>query len=305
MRKAKKVSGVIIPMITPFTVEHKIDHKAVKKIIYSFINANVYPFILGTTGEASSVSEDERYEYVKTVCGEFCGKTTIYAGISGNSFFDSTEAAKKYFDLGIDYAVAHLPSYYKLTTDQMLSYFEKLAENIPGPLIVYNILATTHMSIPLEVIDRLSMHENIVALKDSERDVVRLEQAISKYKNRDDFAHILGWAAQSFLALSLGSDGLVPSTGNFVPKQFFELYDAVVNDRFNDGKELQYITDSIAEIYQKDRMLGESLAALKIMMNEHGLCETAVLPPLTKLSSKEEIDIRQKVKDLDNTVLKG
>ncbi|MFC2133980.1 dihydrodipicolinate synthase family protein [Bacteroidota bacterium] len=304
MRKVKKVSGVIVPMITPFTKNYKVDNEAVIKIINSFVEAKVYPFVLGTTGEASSVSDNERYDYVKTICREFAGKTTIYAGISGNSYNDSVESAKKYFDLGIDYVVAHLPSYYKLTPDQMLLYFEKLADNIPGSLIVYNILATTHMSIPLEVVDKLSQHENIVALKDSERDVERLEQAIGKYKDRDDFAHILGWAAQSFFALSLGSDGLVPSTGNFVPELFYQLYDAVINERSDEGKELQLTTDSIAIIYQKDRILGDSLAALKIMMNEHGLCGKTVLPPLTQLSKEDEETIRDKVKELDKTILR-
>lgn len=304
MRKTKKVSGVIIPMVTPFTENYKIDHDAAKRIIYSFIDAKVYPFILGTTGEASSVDDADKHEYVKLVCKTFKGKTTIYAGISSNSFSNSVEAAKKYFDLGLDYVVAHLPSYYKLTPDQMLNYFEKLAESIPGPLIVYNILATTHMSIPLEIVDKLSQHENIVALKDSERDAERLEKAIEKYKDREDFSHILGWAAQSCFALSLGSDGLVPSTGNFVPRLFFDLYDAVLHERFDEGKKLQMITDSIAKIYQKDRMLGESLAALKVMMNEHNLCSKTVLPPLTQLNTDDEENIRVKVNEIDQSVFK-
>ena len=304
-RLNKKYSGVIVPMITPFTVEGKIDKKAVEKIINSFIDSNVYPFILGTTGESASICEEERSNFVKTVCTEFSGKTTIYAGISSNSFNESVESAKKYFYMGIDVAVANLPSYYQLSPDQMLFYFENLASSIPGPLIIYNILATTHMSIPLEVVDKLSLHDNIVGLKDSERDLERLVKAIGKYHDREDFVYLLGWAAQSAHALALGCDGLVPSTGNFVPGLFQKLYEKIINEELDEGKELQLVTDRIASIYQKDRILGSSLAALKVMMNEHELCETTVLPPLTQLSNDEEQVIREKVRTLDKTVLKG
>ena len=95
----------------------------------------------------------------------------------------------------------------------MYNYYKNLADNIKGPLMLYNIKATTHMSIPVEIIRRLSMHPNIVGLKDSERDLERMEACISISKGREDFAYFCGWAAQSAHSLELGADGIVPSTG--------------------------------------------------------------------------------------------
>ena len=158
--------------------------------------------------------------------------------------------------------------------------------------MLYNILATTHMSIPVPVIKRLADHPNIVGLKDSERDLERMAQCIEIAKDRDDFAYFCGWAAQSAHSLELGGNGIVPSTGNYVPDMFRQLFDAAVAGDMNTANRLQDETNEIAKIYQKDRTLGQSLTALKVMMQTKGLCEPWMLMPLTRLSENEEKAIR-------------
>ena len=156
------------------------------------------------------------------------------------------------------------------------------------PLMLYNILATTHMSIPVDVIKRLADHPNIVGLKDSERDLERMAQCIEITKTHPDFAYFCGWAAQSAHSLELGGNGIVPSTGNFVPEMFQQLFDAAVAGDMETANRLQEETNEIAKIYQKDRTLGQSLTALKVMMQTKGLCEPWMLMPLTRLSVFEE-----------------
>lgn len=170
----------------------------------------------------------------------------------------------------------------------MENYYRTLASSIKGPLMLYNILATTHMSIPVEVIRRLADHPNIVGLKDSERDLERMAQCIEIAKGREDFCYFCGWATQSAHSLELGGDGIVPSTGNFVPEMFQQLYEAAVKGDMATANRLQDETNEIAKIYQKDRTLGQSLTALKVMMQTKGLCEPWMLMPLTRLSAEEE-----------------
>jgi len=296
MKKEKKVAGVIVPMISPFNDDNKIDENGIEKIVNSFMDAGVFPFILGTTGEASSISLSQKIEFVKTALNITRNKSKLYAGISSNCFEESVETANEFLSLGVYTVVATLPSYYSLTKDQMLDYFEKLAEAVNGPLVIYNILATTHMSIPLDVVEKLSHHPNIYGLKDSERDISRHEKAAAMFRNRNDFSHILGWAAYSAQCMLNGSDGFVPSTGNFAPQMFKELYDAGLANNPKEAFRLQEETNEIASVYQKDRTLGQSLAALKVMMNELELCSTNMLPPLTKLNIEEELKIREKTK---------
>lgn len=292
MKKEKKYSGVVVPMLTPFTSSGGVDLMSAERIIDNFISKNVFPFVLGTTGEASSIPYIEKLRFVEFVGKKFSGKTLLYTGISGNCVSESIQSAKEFIDLGSDVIVANLPSYYQLTPDQMLKFFENLADSISRPLIIYNITATTHMSIPLNIVEKLSYHPNIVALKDSERDQDRLDKAIDMFRDRDDFSHLIGWAAKSSYGLSRGSDGLVPSTGNLTPGMFKMMYDAVREGNLSLAERMQTETDLLASVYQSNKTLGESLAAAKILMSEFSLCEEYVLPPLTKLDRKNVDEIK-------------
>ena len=294
----KKYKGVVVPMVTPVKENGTLDTQAVERIIAFFAQAGVSPLLMGTTGEGNSVSQKDGQLFVETAVKAAQGRITIYAGLTGNCFAEQLAQAEAYTHAGADVIVATLPTYYALTEEQMENYYRTLASSIKGPLMLYNILATTHMSIPVEVIRRLADHPNIVGLKDSERDLERMAQCIEIAKGREDFCYFCGWAAQSAHSLELGGDGIVPSTGNFVPEMFQQLYEAAVKGDMATANRLQDETNEIAKIYQKDRTLGQSLTALKVMMQTKGLCEPWMLMPLTRLSAAEEQAIAAKATSL-------
>ena len=203
------------------------------------------------------------------------------------------EFAKLCEYIGVDAVAATLTYYFPLTESQMKKHFEVLAERSPLPLIIYNIPATIHMSIPLQMIDELSHHPNVIATKDSERNEERLKRSLELWKNRDDFGHFLGWAARSAEALINGSDGLVPGTGNFAPEIYFEMIKAVESADHQKAYEMQKLSDLYGGLFQNGKTLGESLWALKILMKEKGLCEPIVMPPLQSLGKEEEDNLRK------------
>ena len=283
-----KYRGVVVPMVTPVTQNGLLDTVAVKRIIDFFAQYQVSPLLMGTTGEGNSVSQSDGQQFVEAAVKAAEGRILIYAGLTGNCFTEQVRQSEIYTALGADVIVATLPTYYALTDGQMYEYYKTLADCITGPLMLYNILATTHMSIPVDVIRKLADHPNIVGLKDSERDLERMAQCIDIAKGRDDFAYFCGWAAQSAHSLELGGNGIVPSTGNYVPDMFQQLFDAAVAGDMKKANRLQEETNEIAKIYQKDRTLGQSLTALKVMMSTKGLCEPWMLMPLTRLSAADE-----------------
>lgn len=286
--KKCKYRGVVVPMVTPVTENGNLDVAAVSRIIDFFADNNVAPLLMGTTGEGNSVSASDGLLMVETAVKVAAGRILIYAGLTGNCFSEQLRQAEAYTKAGADVIVATLPSYYALTAEQMYNYYKTLADSITGPLMLYNILATTHMSIPVEVIRRLADHPNIVGLKDSERDIERMKQCVDISRDREDFAYFCGWAAQSAYSLSIGGDGIVPSTGNYIPEAFNQLYEAAVGGDMAEAERLQAETNEIAKIYQTGRTLGQSLCALKVMMQTKGLCEPWMLMPLTRLPQEEE-----------------
>jgi 4-hydroxy-tetrahydrodipicolinate synthase len=300
MKTEKKYNGVVIPAVTPLTADLKLDHDAAGKIFDFFHSNGVHPFILGTTGEGASIPFAMKKEFIQLAGKMKKDGDVLYASISSNAFEESVDLAKYSFDNGVDVVVATLPSYYALTETAMLKYLEQLTENISGTLMIYNIPSTTHMSIPLAVIDQLSHHPNIVGLKDSERSEERLKQSIELWKDRKDFSHLLGWAAKSADALLMGSDGLVPSTGNFEAKLYADLFKAAREGDSNKALELQKLSDALGNLYQQGRTLGESLWALKVLMKETGLCQPNVMPPTYPQSKEEEKKLINGLKQILN-----
>jgi 4-hydroxy-tetrahydrodipicolinate synthase len=277
----KKFSGVVVPMITPLNADFTVDTDAVERLMKLFAQHNIHPLVLGTTGESSSIGEKESVKLVETAVKFKGDNQLVYAGLVGNQVDDLIKRAKTYICFGADCVVATLPSYYVLTPAQMKLFYLTLAENIPGPLMMYNIKATTQMSIPLDVVSELSNHPNIRGLKDSERDAERMQNCIETYKNREDFSYFCGWGAQSFGSLLAGADGIVPSTGNIVPEMYGSLYHAALQQDWTACEHWQHETDKVAVLYQKDCTLGESLAKLKKMMSDKKLCGKTMMPPLT------------------------
>jgi 4-hydroxy-tetrahydrodipicolinate synthase len=165
--------------------------------------------------------------------------------------------------------------------------------------MLYNIPATTKVSIPLDVVGKLSEHANIIGIKDSERSIERMDLLAEQFKDREDFAILSGWTTKSSYALLAGFDGIVPSTGNLIPQLFTDLYQAVIDGSKEKAEEIQDKIDPIADFHQQEVPFSHMIPILKVMMDEFDLCGPTVLPPLTRLEAKQEEQIRKSMKELD------
>ena len=290
-----KEKKIIVPAVTPLTNDYKLDEVAVQKIFGLFYQYNISPFIFGTTGESASLPFEIKKHYLQAAAKNKRPGSILFAGISSNIVSESIEFAKLCADNGVDAVAVTLPSYYALPESSIKKYFEQLADAIPLPLVIYNIPATAHMSIPLQLIDELSHHPNIIATKDSERNEERLQQSLALWKDRNDFGHFLGWAAKSADALLGGSDGLIPSTGNLFPEIYSGMLKAVQEGDVQKVYKMQQLSDAYGNLYQANRTLGESLWALKILMKEKDLCESVVMPPLQPQSEEEALKLKKEI----------
>lgn len=282
-----------MPLVTPFTRELKIDRVHLEKILERVVVQGCHAFVMGTTGEGLSLSTANRLDVIDSFVRWKRKNVLLYASVSAVCRDDMIDLAKKYGDSGVDVLVAHLPPQYPLSAAAMLKWFEDLADQSPCPVMLYNIPSTTGMRIPLEVVEQLSRHENIVGLKDSQRDENRFKEAVLRWKNRSDFSYFIGWAAKSYEALKLGADGVVPSSGNLFPVIYKKLLTAVKVQDYLKASQLQTISDELGSLYQKDRLLPDSLSALKVIMQELALCHAYVLPPLRRMNKEEETEIIQ------------
>ncbi len=290
----------MVPMVTPLRADLSIDLDAAGVLVNHLIEGGCHPFVLGTTGESSSISLESKIALVKKTVEVAKGKGVVYAGISGNCFQESVDQAKMYTDLGVDVLVAHVPFYYPLSQNHILNYFNQLASAVVLPLIIYNMPMTTNMSIDLETADELSKHPNIVGYKESERGEERMAKAIGLWKDREDFAYLLGWAAKSYEGMLLGADGLVPSTGNLTPQLYSTIYESVLAGNNTAAQKAQEKSDAISKIYQENQILCNAIPILKFLLANYKLCTKAVLLPMIAVSEADEKTALEKIKNYGN-----
>lgn len=281
--------GIVVPMVTPVTGDGELDEAATRRVIDHLLDGGIDGvFVLGTTGEAASVPRAARLRLVELTVEQVGGRAVTYAGIGDNCLAHAVEAAEEYCRLGIDVLVAHLPYYYNLGADEQGDYYAALADRVPGSLMLYNIPSTTHMSIPIEVVETLSHHPKVIGLKDSENDVSRLEKVLQRLGGRPDFAVLVGVSTLSAKALALGADGAVPSIGNLVPDLCQRLYESGVRGDASAAARHQRVVNEATELYRAGRTLAHSLGALKAAMGALSLCGPDVLPPLRPLGLAEQ-----------------
>jgi 4-hydroxy-tetrahydrodipicolinate synthase len=279
MPAANPYRGVVVPMISPFTPDHRVDTDAAARITNHLIGfgvAGVFP--LGTTGEAASIPIPERRRLVTAVVGAAAKRSMVYAGIPSNCFRESVEAAVAYQDAGVDVLVAHLPSYYPITDAEIEAFYLKLADAVPLPLILYNIPVTTHHNMSVDTIDRLRKHPNVVALKDSSGDRQHIEAVLDRVGG--DFPVLLGNSTMYAVGLKRGAVGIIPSGAHLVGDQYQAMMDAADRNDWDRVDQLQEQTNAAVSVYIKGFTLGQGLARLKSLLEAKGLCGRTMLPPL-------------------------
>lgn len=286
--------GVIIPMITPVTPNGELDEPAVRRVIEHLIEGGVSGiFILGTTGESASIPAVIKSRLAALTVEHIAKRVLVYAGISHNCLMYSIEAAREFFERGVDVTVAHLPSYYELNPAEQEAYFMTLSKNITGPLMLYNIPSTTHMSMPLEVIARLSNQPNIVGIKDSENDATRLANEINLLGDQPGFSILIGVNSLLAQTLQLGADGIVPSLGNLVPKLCQRLYDYTRQGDTDGGETCQQKLNELSQLLRNGLSLGQALGAHKAAMSALSLCGPDMVPPLKPMTESQRQKLHQ------------
>lgn len=283
----KKYHGVIAPLITPIEKSGKIDDSSAENLFRLVMKYNNFPFILGTTGEIALNPVSNREHLAKLAVKIVNDKTLLYAGITDNCVETTVNTAKKYSDFGVHVFVVHLPYFFPLTPDLMLKYFEYVADNSPRPIIIYNIKSITNMSIPVDVVEKLSYHPNIVALKDSERDYERVEKLARLFKEREDFSLFIGWTNKSSQALLLGFDGIIPNTSNVTPGLFQSLYEAAINGDEKSAMEFQERAETLSVLVQNNKPMTRTIPEIKAILNHMNICKPYVQMPLVPLTEEE------------------
>lgn len=302
MNTSTKFRGAVVPLVTPVTAAGELDEPSLDRLIDFQLAGGVEGiFVLGTTGEGPSVPRAARLRMVERTVARVQKRALVYAGIGDSCLADSVHAGREYFNAGVDVVVAQPPVYFPLQPHELLAYFKSLLDQMPGPVIIYNIPATTRVSIPLEIVAQLKGHSLLAGMKDSENDPRRQEELIKRFGGDPAFAVFVGVGAFMAPGLKLGADGIVPSAGNLIPDVCHELCASAARGDWTEVERHGARMLAVAVLYQKDRTLGQSLAALKAALHVKGIIGPHMLPPLLPVSATELPTIQAAMRTLGLT----
>ena len=233
--------GTITALITPFR-GNVLDREGLEQNIAFQLESGVSGILpLGTTGEAPTLSLDERETVIKCAVAQVKGRVPVWVGTGSCSTQETIAKTRHAEELGADAALVVTPYYNKPTQEGIYRHFEAVAEATSLPVVVYNIEGRCGRNIETSTLKRLSEIPNIVGVKEASGSMLQMSEVIREIAHvREDFAVLSGDDALTLPLMALGGIGAVSVVSNLVPKEMVALTTAVLEGRFDEAKVMHH-----------------------------------------------------------------
>ncbi|RRJ32466.1 dihydrodipicolinate synthase family protein [Halocatena pleomorpha] len=287
------LQGVIPPTITAFTEDESVDPKTTAAHARFVVDRGVHGvFPLGTNGEFTLLTPDERTRVIEAVVTEIDGEVPVIAGVGAPSTHETIDHAKQAANVGVDGLVVVTPYYYPIDDEGAVEHYRRVAQSTSLPVYVYHIPSKTGNALSRETLIEIAELDGIAGIKDSSKDVPLLGQVVADAPNASFFA-----GSDSLLVpgLNLGCCGLVSAVANAFPELVVELYDA-----YDDGDEerAQALQETVFEVRRAFKQ-GPYLAGVKSALSLRGFDSGPLRSPLRRMSDAEETTLAEELERLE------
>lgn len=284
MKKTEIFRGVGTALITPFK-NGKIDYTTLELLIERQILADIDALVIGgTTAEAATLSDKERYELFRESKRMIDGRCKLIYGTGTNDTKVAIKHTRYASRLGCDGVLVVTPYYNKGTVDGIVRHYEAIAEASDVPVLLYNVPSRTGVTLGIDTLKKLASNEKIVGIKEASDSLDRMV-AVSSI---DGLALYSGNDSQIYTALTLGGLGVISVVSNLYPSETMaicKLYFA--NSRESSLKLQQELLPIINSLF-----LETNPAPVKYAMAKKGLCLPDMRLPmwLPTKQSRDKID---------------
>jgi len=294
------LNGLYTALVTPFGKNGNIDFKALEKLISLQQKAIVSGIVLfGTTGESPTVNQYEKFKVIDFVSEILNNKTSLIIGAGSNDTSKTLNEVKGLSGTKADAILLATPAYSKPTANGLYSHFKRVADESYKPIILYNVPSRSGVNIPLEVIEKLKTHPNIIGIKDAGGNMDYSLKLVKLASN--DFILLSGNDNLTLPLMSLGYSGVISVASNFLPNE--------MNFFVNRIQKGDYRTARILQNFMLDIMnacfIESNPIPVKYVMYKLGLIENKLRLPLTPLSAfnrKKIINILKNMQFIGDTL---
>ena len=273
------ITGSIVALVTPMKETGDIDWAALERLIdWHISNGTQALGLVGTTGEASTLSHPEHREVIRFGVSHAGGRIPIMAGTGSNATLEAVELTVSAAEAGADCALLVTPYYNRPTQEGLYQHFKTVAGAINLPIVLYNVPSRTGCDLSVETTLRLSQIENIVGLKDATGDVARGAALIQALP--EGFAVYSGDDSTTCDLLEVGAAGCISVTANVAPAQMADMCKLALA---GDMASARAIDDQVRALHGT-LFLESNPIPVKYAMGKMGLIEPTMRLPLTPLS---------------------
>lgn len=288
----KIFEGCCTALITPFDKNNKVDFNEFKKIIDYQIRCGISALLfLGTTGEAATMTDNEKLEVVDFAVKYVNRRVKVLVGAGNNCTAKAIETARAYEKLGIDALLEVTPYYNKTSQTGLIAHFSAIANAVKTPIILYNVPSRTGINIEVDTIYELSKVENIVGIKQAISNI----NEVQRTTQIPNFAVYCGEDALNLAFLAAGADGFISVASNIAPKDVIKVYDNFKQGNLTAAREtMNNLLPLIKHLFIEVNPM-----PIKYAMNSSGYQVGACRLPLVEVSNENKSKIDQTLKDYD------
>ena len=287
-------------MVTPLKDWDTLDNQGIEKLINHILNGGVHGlFVLGTTGEAPSLSHQLRKEVIKRTLDQVGKKVPVLVGITDTSFIETINIAEFAAEAGASAVVLAPPYYFPAGQFELIEYIEHLEHRLPLPLFLYNMPSHTKMIFEPETVKKASELPGVIGLKDSSGNMVYFHQLQQLFRDQDDFKLFVGPEELLGETLVLGGHGGVCGGANLIPELYVSMYETSIGGDLKKMGELhERIMQVSSSIYSVGKYKSSYLKGLKCALSIMDICNDFMAEPFHKFREPERGIIRQHLIEL-------
>lgn len=288
------LTGIIPPMVTPLAGRDDLDYAGLERLIEHILAGGVHGlFVLGTTGEAPSLSYRLRRELIERACRQVAGRVPVLVGITDTAFVESVNMACLAADTGAQGVVLAPPFYFPAGQEELLEYLQHLVPELPLPLFLYNMPSMTKLVFDPATVRQALDIPGIVGLKDSSGNMVYFHRLRRLLRDRPDFSLLVGPEELLGETVMLGGHGGVNGGANLFPRLYVALYDAAVSGDRGRVTALHEAVMHISDtIYSAGRHGSSFLKGLKCALALEGICGDFMAEPFHRFRDAERDCVR-------------
>ena len=291
MSLLKKLKGTGVAVVTPFKKDLSIDFVAIKNLVDFLVENDInYIVVKGTTGESSTMSNDEKIISRKAFVEANNNRVPLVLGLGSNDTMSLLKEIKESDFLGYSAILSVTPYYNRPTMEGLYKHYSLIAQSSTIPIILYNVPSRTGCNILPETTIRLANEfKNIIGIKEASGDLNQVKQLI--INKPDDFLVISGDDNTAYQSVLMGGDGVISVIAGCIPKEFSEIINLSMEKKeFESQSKFKIVKPLLDYLFLEGNPSG-----IKSALHKLNLCENILRLPLVTVSEELKIKINNSI----------